>query len=71
MLAAVPLFGTRVAPRMRIADGLLVATIADGAVESRNVEPLDIAEEEDIAERLVDLRIGTFVCGGLRREVKA
>lgn len=70
MKVALPLFGTRVSPRCRIAREMILATVEDGAVTAREAASLEIAEEDDLVECLAALGVDVLVCGGIRRETE-
>jgi len=65
---AIPLFGTRVAPRCFYSDKTLLAQIIDDHVVSRKtVETARMSEEERLSQ-LVELGIDIFVCGAIEHE---
>ena len=71
MRVALPRFGTRVSPRCRIASDLILAEIEDGAILARQSATLDVQDEDDLADRVLELGVDVLVCGGIRREAKA
>jgi len=70
MRVAIPLFGSRVAPRSLTARTMVLGEVSRGAVLSRRTLALEIEEEDDLAERLEDLGAELLVCGGIRREFR-
>jgi predicted Fe-Mo cluster-binding NifX family protein len=67
MKVAVPLFGTRVAPRFGFADQLLLAEISDGRVDRTTVIALVAAGWHDRLTGLRDLGVELILCGGFNR----
>ena len=57
---AIPLFGTRVAPRCLYADSMLLASIENGKVDSRSVHRVAESapiEPEDWVDMLIELGV--------------
>ncbi len=67
MKVAVPLFGTRVAPRFGFADQLLLAEISNGRVDRTTVIALVAAGWHDRLTGLRDLGVELILCGGFNR----
>ena len=65
---AIPLFGTRVAPRWFYSDKTMLAQITgDHVVSKKIVETIDMSEEERLSQ-LVELGIDVFICGAIEQE---
>ena len=67
MKVAVPLFGTRVAPRFGFAEQLLFADISDGRVDQTTVVTMVAAGWHDRLTGLRDLGAELILCGGFNR----
>lgn len=65
---AIPLFGTRVAPRCCFAPTMLVAMIADGKVTATEVISTEGMNLDQRLQLFLDLNITTFVTGGIDLE---
>ena len=68
MRVAIPLFGTRVAPRCFYSNRALLAQITDNRVVSRKIVETTGMSEEERLSHLVDLGIEVFVCGAIEKE---
>ena len=67
MKLAIPLFGTRVAPRFDCAGEFLVAEVDGGQVVEQRMQVLDDGVLAHRIQGLVDRGIGLVVCGGIDR----
>jgi predicted Fe-Mo cluster-binding NifX family protein len=65
MKFAIPLFGPRVSPRFDHAPRLLVASIEEGRVVSREEIPLDSLAARQRVEKLKALGVNILICGGI------
>ena len=65
MRVAIPLFGTRIAPRFDCADEFLVANVSAGAVVERGQVTVAGLAPVERAKRLCELGVDTVVCGGI------
>ena len=67
MKVAVPLFGTRVAPRFGFADQLLLAEISNERVDRTTIVTMVVAGWHDRLTGLRDLGVELILCGGFNR----
>ncbi|MEW5946171.1 MAG: DUF1847 domain-containing protein [bacterium] len=65
---AMPLFGTRVAPRCRHSNETLFARISGGKVVTKKVVPTIESSVRQRVEMLLEMGVDTFVCGGIERD---
>lgn len=65
---AIPLFGTRVAPRCCFAPTLLVAMLSEGKVTATEIISTEGLNLDQRLQLLLDLNIHTFVTGGIDLE---
>ncbi len=68
MLLAIPLFGPRVSPRFDHAQRLMLATLEEGRVTSREEILLGPLAGWQRVEKLKDLGVDVVICGGIDRE---
>lgn len=64
MLAAIPLFGSRVSPRCLFSESMIVARVEAGDVVSRSEHCIKGLSEDALLDELVELGVETLVCGG-------
>lgn len=62
---AITIFGTRVSSRLDCAEGVLLVTIADGAVKKREQVRLVQANPLEKINTLLQLGIDVLICGGV------
>lgn len=65
MRVAVPVYESRVSPRFDCTTGLLVATVADGAVGDREVVADEASNPLERIGRLRELGVEAVVCGAV------
>ena len=68
MLAAIPLFGSRVSPRCLFSETMIIVHLEEGEVVSRNYHSIQDLSEDGLLDELVELGVDTLVCGGVTRE---
>jgi predicted Fe-Mo cluster-binding NifX family protein len=70
MKLAIPLFGPRVSPRFDYAPRLLVLSIKEGTVVSREEIPLNPLAVWQRVEKLKELGVKIVICGGIDESSK-
>jgi predicted Fe-Mo cluster-binding NifX family protein len=65
MKIAVPLFGSRIAPRYDCARSLLLVEMEDGRVTGRRTVPMPDSNPFQRARALIDLGVKVLICGGI------
>ena len=65
MRLAIPLFGARVSPRFDHAPRLLLLSVEEGKVVSREEMPLSPLALWQRVERLKELQVDVVICGGI------
>ena len=65
MRLAIPLFGPRVSPRFDCAPRLLVLSLKNGKVVSREEIPLNLLTAWQRVEKLKELGVQIVICGGI------
>lgn len=68
MLLAIPLFGPRVSPRFDHAQRLMLVTLENSRVTSREEILLEPLAGWQRVEKLKDLKVDIVICGGIDRE---
>ena len=68
MRVAIPLFGTRVAPRCFYSEKTMLVQITDDQMISRKIIDTTGMSEEERLSQLVDLGIDVFICGAIEEE---
>jgi predicted Fe-Mo cluster-binding NifX family protein len=66
---AVPLLGTRVAPRCMFSSSMLVAEIVENHVASTRTVPTINTDEYRWLELLLDIEVDVIVCGGIPQRI--
>ena len=70
MRYGVPIFGSRIAPRCTVADGMLIVTFhGNRATEKENVA-FEQGNWQEILSVIRRYRVDTIVCGGIARSEK-
>jgi len=62
---ALPLFGTRVAPRCLYAESMLLVSVSNGKVNSRVARDTSGLSNDEWVDMLVELGIGMLICGAV------
>lgn len=65
MLAAIPLFGSRVSPRCLFSETMIVVWVEEGKIVSQQNHSIKDLSEDAILDNLVDLKVDTLICGGV------
>jgi len=65
MLAAIPLFGSRVSPRCLFSETMIVARVEEGQVVSQRNHSIKDLSEDALLDELAELGVDTLVCGGV------
>ncbi len=68
-ICAIPLFGSRVAPRCMYASTMLVAGASGGEITFKRVVSFEDLDEYRWLEQLLDLEVDVIVCGGISPEI--
>jgi uncharacterized metal-binding protein/predicted Fe-Mo cluster-binding NifX family protein len=68
MMAAIPLFGSRVSPRCLFSKEIVVVKVEDGKLVSRITHPISDPSEDALLDELVELGVDTLVCGGVDQD---
>lgn len=63
MRVAIPLFGTRVAPRCTGAESVMMAIVDGSRVRSKSIHHLENTTVSDYLDFLAELKIETIICG--------
>ncbi len=71
MRIAIPLFGTRVAPRLDFAPAFLMVEVEGGEEVNKNVIPAAQWPPEERVRRLAEAKVDTLICGAIARETSA
>ncbi len=66
---AIPLFGSRVAPRCLFASSMLVVSVTEGEVHMSRTVSTENLDEYRWLEQLLDLEVDVIVCGGISPEL--
>jgi len=67
---AIPLFGTRVAPRCTGASRIMVAVVEDGEVISRSIYRAGKGEASELLDFISEHQVETIICGAARSAFK-
>lgn len=65
MLAAIPLFGSRVSPRCLFSETMIVVQVEEGKIVSRRKHSIKGFSQDTLFDELVELGVDTLVCGGV------
>ena len=68
MLAAIPLFGSRVSPRCLFSDTMMVVRVDDGKTLSSFNHSIREMSEDTLLDELVELGVDTLICGGVAQD---
>ncbi len=68
MMAAIPLFGSRVSPRCLFSHEMVLVQVEDGIIKSRVNHALSEPTEDALLDELVELGVDTLVCGGVDQD---
>ncbi len=69
-IAAIPLLGSRVAPRCQYAKRLLLARLKTDGIKTESIIQPNDWDTDDLLARLLDAQVDTFICGGIEKEFK-